>query len=256
MALSSGEKTTYCLIPGMQRYNATVQSVDADTISLLLSSDSPAVFARGQYVMIADSTEDIDYYSEILSREGNDLRLKRVWTGKRGYFRVDDVFQVIYRKLAVDAPRSESRIYAGYGEEISDLNTAEQTVSPLLWKMLSDINAKLGLLLEKLSIENEGLTKAERIAVNISASGLRFAVGPEIEMGDLLEVKMLLPTSPVVGIVANTKVVRAEKQSAGVIDASLQFIDLTEEVRDVIIQYALRRQRDIVRHYREQDQYT
>jgi c-di-GMP-binding flagellar brake protein YcgR len=254
MALRSGEKITYCLIPGMQRYYANVQTIDTDTIVLLLSEDSPATLTRGQYVMIPDTNEDVDYYNEIVNREGNALRLKRVWTGKRGYFRVDDVFPVIYRKVTSDAAWSESRIYPGYGEEISDLDTADETVSPRLWKMLSDINAKLGLILERLNIESEGLTKAERIAVNISASGIRFAVKDDIEMGDLIEVKMLLPTNPAVGIVAIGKVVRVEKSVSGAAIVSMHFIDLTEEVRDTIIQYTLKRQRDIVRRYREQDQ--
>jgi c-di-GMP-binding flagellar brake protein YcgR len=254
MALNVGEKIMYCLIPGMQRYYATVQTIDTDTVVLQLFADSPAALCRGQYVMIADTNEDVDYYNEIVSREENTLRLKRIWTGKRGYFRVDDVFPVLWRKVISDAPWFESRIYAGYGEEIPSLDAADEEVSPRLWRMLSDINAKLGLILERLNIESEGLTKAERIAVNISASGMRFAVQQDIERGDLIEVKMLLPTNPAVGIVAHGKVVRVEKPVSGVTVVCLHFIDLTEEVRDAIIQYTMKRQRGIVRRYREQDE--
>lgn len=256
MALSSGEKITFCLIPGMQRYYATVQSIDTDTVALQLFADSPNALCRGQYVMITDAGEDVDYYNEIVSREGSVLRLKRIWTGKRGYFRVDDVFPVLCRKVTPDAPWSEARIYAGYGEEHSALDTADEAVSPRLWKMLTDINAKLGLVLERLNIESEGLTKAERIAVNISASGIRLGVKQILEMGDLAEVKMLLPANPAVGIVAHGKVVRVERSASGVMVVSLHFIDLTEEVRDAIIQYTMKRQRDIVRHHRDEDRCT
>lgn len=254
MALSTGEKITYCMIPGMQRFSAIVQSIDTDTIVLQVQADSPATLVQGQYVMISDASDDVDYYSEIIGREGNALRLKRVWTGKRGYFRVDDTFPVIHKKVIAGEAQPESRIYAGYGQEIADLETTDDTVNPRLWRMLVDINAKLGLILERLNIEGEGLAKAERVAVNISASGIRFAVDHAVEMGDLIEVKMLLPTNPAVGIIVYGKVVRIEKREAAGPVVSLHFIDLTEEVRDAIIQYTLKRQRDIVRRYREQDQ--
>ena len=180
--------------------------------------------------------------------------MKRVWTGKRGYFRVDDTFPVIHRKINAGEALPESRIYAGSGQELSDLETTDDTVNPRLWRMLVDINAKLALILERLNIEGEGLAKAERIAVNISASGIRFPVDHAFEMGDLIEVKMLLPTNPAVGIIVYGKVVRIEKPEACGPILSLHFMDMTEEVRDVIIQYTLKRQRDVVRRYREQEQ--
>jgi hypothetical protein len=254
MALNSGEKITYCMIPSMQRFRAIVQSIDTSTIVLEVPADSPAALVQGQYVMISDPSDEVDYYNEIIGREGSALRLKRVWTGKRGYFRVDDRFPVLYKKVNAGETLLESRFYGGYGQEIAELETTDDTVNPRLWRMLVDINTKLGLILERLNIEGEGLAKAERIAVNISASGIRFAVDHAVEMGDLIEVKLLLPTNPAVGIVAYGKVVRIERpESAGTM-VSLHFMDLTEEVRDAIIQYTLKRQRDIVRRYREQDQ--
>lgn len=242
------------MIPGMQRFGAIVQSIDTNTIMLQVQADSPATLVQGQYVMISDPSDEVDYYNEIVGREGNALRLKRVWTGKRGYFRVDDRFPVLHKKAMAGETHLESRIYAGHGQELSDFETTDDTVNPRLWRMLVDINAKLGLILERMNIEDEGLAKAERVAVNISASGIRFAVEDAFEMGDLIEVKMLLPTNPAVGIVVHGKVVRVERPEAAGTVVSLHFIDLTEEVRDVIIQYTLKRQRDIVRRYREQDQ--
>jgi hypothetical protein len=253
MALSSGEKISYCMIPGMQRFGAIVQSIDTATIVLQVQEDSPTTLTPGQYVMISDASEEVDYYNEVISREGDALRLKRVWTGKRGYFRVDDRFPIIYKKISASEALLESRIYAGYGQELTDLETTEDTVNPRIWRMLVDINAKLGLILERLNIEGEGLATAERIAVNISASGIRFSVKETIEIGSLVEVKMLLPTNPPVGIVVYGKVVRTETPEAAGPVLSLHFVDLTEEVRDSIIQYTLKRQRDIVRRYREQD---
>lgn len=252
MGLQAGDKITYCIIPRMQRYDATVLSIDKESIVLQLGADSPATFASSQYIMIPGS-EEIDYYNEVVGREGGVLRLKRMWTGKRGYFRVDDVFPVIYRKVDPNAYRQESRIYSGYGENLPDMEPPDETVSPRLWSMLVDINTKLGLVLERLHLESEGLTKAESIPVNISASGIRFDTAGQYRSGDVVEVKLLLPTNPAVGILAHGSVVRVTPTSATTNELCLHFIDLVDEVRDIIIQYTLKRQRDIVRRYREQE---
>jgi len=254
MGLKSGEQITYCLIPGMQRYTATIQSIDNAGIALQLFADSPAALPLGQYVMITEMGDDVDYYCEVAGREGATLRLKRVWTGKRGYFRVDDVFPVMYRSVAAGQARADSRIYSGFGADVADLELTDETISPRLWKMLADINTKLGLILEHLHLENEGLNKAESMPVNISASGLRFSMPRKTALGDVIEVKMLLPTNPAVGILCHGKVVRVDDAGKGAYATSLHFIDLIDDVRDVIIQYTLKRQREIVRRHREQDQ--
>ena len=254
MSLNAGDKIIYCLVPGMKRYHADVLSIDHAGITLRVQADSPDTLPQGQYVMISEPIEDIDYYCEVIAKEGPTLRLRRVWTGKRGYFRVDDVFPVLYTKVPPGAPGPVSRIYSGYSDEGIDLTALDEQVSPRLWKMLVDINSKLGLILERLHLESEGLTRAESIAVNISASGIRFASIEKFALNDVLEVKMLLPTNPALGLLAHGKVVRVDEAKNGAHETSLHFLDLVDDVRDVIIQYTLKRQREVVRRHREQHQ--
>jgi len=254
MSLNTGDRIIYCLVPGMKRYHAVVLSIDHASIMLQVLDDSPSVLPRGQYVMISEPVDDVDYYCEVVAREGMTLNLKRVWTGKRGYFRVDDIFPVLYRKVPPGAPGPISRIYSGYGDDAIDLTVQDEQVSPRLWKMLVDINSKLGLILERLNLESEGLTRAESIAVNISASGIRFPSSEKFSLNDVLEVKMLLPTNPALGLLAHGKVVRVDDVKNGAHETSLHFLDLVDDVRDVIIQYTLKRQREVVRRHREQHQ--
>lgn len=251
MGLHAGDQITYCLTPGMRRYRATILSIDNTGIVLQLRNDSPTDFSPGQYLMITETGEDIDYYSEVTGREGMALRLKRMWMGKRGFFRVDDVFPVTYRSVSGDAPMLESKIFSGYAAEIT---AADESVNPPLWKLLNDMNAKLGMILERLHLESAGLTKAESIPVNISASGMRFTLDHKRKPEDVAEIKMLLPTYPPVGILTHGKVVRVEELDDGRYETSFHFIDLGDDVRDVIIQYTLKRQREIVRRYRERGQ--
>ena len=254
MSLNAGDQITYCLVPGMQRFSATILSIDNDSIILRLNADSPSTLPPSQYTIISDADDDVDYHSEVVDKDGSTLRLKRMWTGKRGFFRVDDVFPVAYRKVSDGDHLLESRVYTIYGEESAGLGVPDETVSPRLWNLLVDMNTKLGMILEQLHLDSEGLTKADRITVNISASGIRFKSNVKFDAGDMVEVKMLLPTNPAAGILAYGRAVRVAEIVNGTYETSLHFVSLGDEVRDTIIHYTLKRQRDVVRRFREQDQ--
>lgn len=144
MSLNPGDQISYRLMPEMFRYIATVLSGDENELSLSLQSDAPAVISRGQYVMITEADTEVEHYSEVTALDGKSLRLRRMWTGKRGYFRVDDVFPVIHRKLAAGELRQESRIFSGYGTAVDELEVPDESINPRLWKMFVDMNAKLG----------------------------------------------------------------------------------------------------------------
>ena len=62
-----------------------------------------------------------------------------------------------------------------------------------------------------------------------------------------MEIKMSLPVSPPIGIVAYGEVVRAALQADGGCEVALQFINMDDEVRDEIIHYTFRRQRELCR---------
>jgi c-di-GMP-binding flagellar brake protein YcgR len=63
---------------------------------------------------------------------------------------------------------------------------------------------------------------------------------------------MLLPANPPVGILTHGKVVKMQETGNGEYDVGLSFVDIDEEVRDAIIQYTLKRQREIIRKQRQQ----
>lgn len=250
MSLNPGDQICYRLMPEIFRYTAGVQSDDEHVLVLRLADDAPETLAAGNYVMITEPETDIEHYTEVVSRNGAALELKRLWTGKRGYFRVDDVFPVLCRK-ATGSPLPESRLFTGFGGEFTEMETPDETVSPRLWKMLTDMNAKLNQVLERLNLEREGIAGARSVPVNISASGVRLALPDRPGLGDVMELKMLLPVYPPVGVFAHGAVVRVEEADQGMYRCSLHFLDLSDEVRDAIIQYTLKRQRDMMRKQRD-----
>jgi len=251
MSLNPGDLISYRLMPELNRYNATILSRDENTFVLRLDEDSSVAIECGRDMMITEHDSEVEHYGEVTSLDGRTLQLRRLWTGKRGFFRVDDVFPVIHRKVDGKNSRLVSRIFSGYGIELAEMEVPDETVSPRLWKMLVDMNAKLHMILERLNLESEGLSRAECVPVNISASGIRLALPNEIVLGDVLELKMLLPVYPPVGVLVHGTVVRVEKLGDDTFRTSLSFVDLGDEVRDVIIQYTLRRQRELIRRERE-----
>jgi hypothetical protein len=254
MGLNPGDQICYRIMPEITRYRATILSCDGNDLVLRLAADSPALISRSQYIMISEPDTDVEHYSEVTASDGQTLQLRRMWTGKRGYFRVDDVFPVIHRKVSGDDVPLESRIFSGFGLSFDELEVPDESIHPQLWKMLVDMNAKLGMILEHLNLEGEGITRAESIPVNISASGIRFTLAYRVEIGDILQLKMLLPVNPPVGVLLHGAVVRVEELDNGNFGTSLRFVDLVDEVRDIIIQYALKRQREILRRQRRWDQ--
>lgn len=252
MGIETGDRVLFRLASDTVLHYATIVSKDDAFVELKPEYNASADILPGQYLMISDPDTDIEYYGEVLACEGAILRLKRMWMGKRGYFRIDDIFPVIWR-VTEERLLRESMIFSGYCVDPVDQEVPDETVSPRIWKMLVNINAKLDLALKQLSLESEGLVRSESIPVNISASGIRFTLDRTLAVGDVLELKMLLPAYPPVGVFANGRVVRAEKLETGGYEVSLHFINMNEEVREVIIQYTLKRQRQLIGRERRRE---
>ena len=247
MGLKSGDNVYFRLMPGMDIHQGTIISFDETVLVLEPHGQLPEGLTKGRYLIIPDADSDCDYYTEILEKKDNTVHLKRLWTGKREFFRVDDVFPVVAKRISDGPATRKSRIIAGIGGESSVHDTPDGSVSPRVWNLLVDINAKMGMVLEKLYLESEGLTHSQSTQVNISASGIRLTLHDKIEVGDIMEVKMSLPLSPPVGIVAYGEVVRAADLGHGNCEVALQFINMDDDVRNEVIQYTFKRQREINR---------
>ncbi|NOY65270.1 MAG: PilZ domain-containing protein, partial [Nitrospirae bacterium] len=138
----------------------------------------------------------------------------------------------------------------GYGLPL-DIDTKEDTIMA----MLQEINQKLDYLINHLIIKQEGIPVDECQEVNLSASGMRIEIEEEVDIGDIVEVKMVLPSFPPVAIQTFGEVVRVhkiERDGKVLYEVGLKFAEMTEEVREEIIQYTLKRQREIIRIKREQ----
>ena len=255
MDLEPGTNIAYRLLPDMNRRDGVVVAWNDKEIRIRIAGDDAVTPAPDRYVLVSEIDTETDYYGLMIAREGDVIVLKRMWTGKRGYFRVNDVFPVICTRVDGSIAGRGARFFPGFGMDMTPgIDMPDETVSPRLWKLLVDINSKLGLILEHLHLETQGLTTARPLPVNISASGIRLVMNGPVTPGDMVEIKMLLPVSPPAGIIAYGVAVRVEAKENDAHEVALHFTDLAQEIQDTIVQYTLNRQREIIRKLRQWEQ--
>jgi len=246
--LNVGEQIFFRIAKDEARYSATIVSANDASIVIRANDAVPHKAVKGDQLII--SAPDSDFYTELLNSDDTMFSVKRLWSDRRGFFRIDDVFPVDCKKVKNPGAAKRPRLVAGFGSEIGTLALPEDAIHPGLWNMLVDINTKLGMILERLDLHREGFAQIENRRVNLSATGLKVITPEKAEVGDNIEIKMLLPTYPPVGILVFGRVVRVDKAENDEYELALHFDEMDEDIREEIIQYTLQRQREFIRSQR------
>lgn len=246
MDIKKGDTISFRLSDGNEDHFAKVANYEYDLITLSLDKKQHFAIKKGDSILIR--YKDMDFRAEVESCSSETVKASILWSDIREYFRVDDFVQIIAKKVEDTGICTRSRIFSGCKINISDELTPDESINPVLWKMLVDIHSKLGLILERLNPDSESLLKAERRLVNISAAGICFIMDEKVEKGDVVEVKMFLPDAhQYVGIATYGSVVRASEVGCKQYKVALSFKDIEDEIKEEIIQYTLRRQREILK---------
>jgi c-di-GMP-binding flagellar brake protein YcgR len=248
MQLNTGEKVFYKTMPEVLRHEATVISAEGQTI--VLDAGKEHGISAGQQIVL--SSNGNQYFAEVVDRDRSTVTLRQTWVNSRSYFRVEDVVPLLARKVEAGERLCVSRSFPYNDLVLPGPAAAPGTdVNPQVWHMLANIHTMLGMILERLDLESEGLLRAEKKQVNMSATGMRFRTRERFEAGDILEVKMLLPARPPLGVIVYGDVIRADDAGNGEIEVALHFSEMSDELRNEIVQYSLMRQREIIRKSRE-----
>jgi hypothetical protein len=190
---------------------------------------------------------------------------------KRSYFRVDDVISVVANPVAPGSEMSEEYLQSvssskafslmdsgssgssgpTHDEMEDNLNRSPDNAK--LYSMITEIKTKLDFIINHIMLDKEGLTKAEKKLVNISASGLRFIIDYPASVNDVIEMKLLLPTFPPVAVFAYGKVIRVKSVGGNQFEVSLEYLNMADSVRNEIVQYTLAHQRETIRKIKESE---
>jgi hypothetical protein len=194
--------------------------------------------------------------------EGKTLRNER-----REFFRIDDSIQVSYRLISSDElPESIEE----HLQEIDRLtvmtrlqNISQHLSAPLhrieqrdpdVADYLKALDEKINLLGQSFLAEETELLDRPSSAVNLSAGGIAMDVSEKLEVGDLVEIKLLLLPS-YIGIVAFGEVVDIEQTIGGDMaypyHIRINFNLIRSSDQDALIRHITRRQGEMLRQRRE-----
>ena len=280
MTFNEGDKVLWRTLYGREFYEAEVQLVQDSEIRLSLTEAPEGLMEANMDVVIRIGIED--YFTQVLKVLPGVMVLRPLWCERRRYFRVDDTFPVVSRKITGETVPHKPKLFSGRGIEapspkVTESDTEEDTK---IWRKLSSISTKLGLVLyalevgdeespsselghgfvrqldevdaalgdivRHLNMGSEDLSRADSSIVNISATGMRFTTTRSYSSGDTIEIRMLLPLSPPIGVLVVGSVIRG-REAGQAYEISLDFGEMSTEVRDTIIQYTLERQREVIR---------
>lgn len=164
---------------------------------------------------------------------------------RREFFRLSDVFPVTFKKCP-PGWRMHVRSRCLFGLSIPSLDEAKwkDKLEMDIWRVLVDLDRKLNFILEKILVEKEGIDEHAARSVTLSEAGLGVILDTAFEVGDLLEIKMLLPSSPTVGILTYGEVKWVREQKDHSYETGVSFLGDDATVTDAVRRYILRRQRE------------
>lgn len=120
-------------------------------------------------------------------------------------------------------------------------------------KQLSDwmnmLNTKLDTIINLLTFQRDGFCSLPFSRVNISGGGMSFSSRENYKTGDILEFKIMLPMLPPVALYIYGEVVTVEKQIENY-HVAVKFIAMDDEIRDEIVKFVFKTQREILREKR------
>lgn len=159
----------------------------------------------------------------------------------REHVRADDCVPVYYAALDGGSEIKPAQGWETLFEEIEP-GPEENTK---LYELLFDMNNKLNILLDYISTRHDfRIPQAKN--VNISGGGLQFCCFDKFKAGDLVAMKIFLPTYAHT-VSVKCEVVRVVPRAEGGYDVAVKYVGMDEATRDKIIRYVFARQRKMLR---------
>ncbi len=148
-----------------------------------------------------------------------------------------------------ERPDLRSRTSAEILEQFPNLPEIEDSS---LSECLRIINAKLDSILNMLTFQGSTQMVMKSEHVNISGSGLGFSTDEPYDMGDVLELKLMLPNVADAVFYVYGDVVKVDPQPENKRHVSVRFTVIDEDIRDVIVKFVFHKQREVLRKKRRQ----
>ncbi|HSW63580.1 MAG TPA: PilZ domain-containing protein [Dissulfurispiraceae bacterium] len=163
----------------------------------------------------------------------------------REFSRIDAELPMAIRRVPVD---EEGAVHSRLASPLLALDEPLplEVRDPALAEWLRFLNKKMDAVIRMLAESEDTSSGLPVRAVNISAGGLCFQPHESLSVGDMLEMKVRLPLNPPITLFLYGIVVETEADSVCV-----QYVDIKDEIRDIIVRFVFQQQREILRSQRK-----
>ncbi len=252
-----------------KRVSGKITQLEEEEDFFIFAPDSGLEVVQGGILKITDGTDSV--LAKVVEHTDAGYRLCMECYLSPGHERRQDVriYDKVYHHAALICHASEKtrmlpgalqRIRANkliidsflrgrYGYPGTD-ESVYQKESPLnqnLW----EINRKLDLLIHMfLAEEFRSLMNSAPSDVNISASGIRFISEEAYELGDLVEIHLILPMVPLLFVRLAGEVIRQKTLTSYQTNryaVAVRFHEVDHDTKEDVIRYLFRRQREVLR---------
>lgn len=168
--------------------------------------------------------------------------------GLREFSRVDAVIPLAVSLVPVEE-RDKVKSHVSGQIDMVEFQTLPEVEDKVLNDWLKMLNAKLDAVINMLTFQREGFSSLPFARVNISGGGLSFTSKQWYNREDVLELKMLVPLMPPVALYLYSEVVKSEKLD-NAYSIAVKFLQMDEQIQDLIVRFVFKRQRDFLREKR------
>jgi hypothetical protein len=186
---------------------------------------------------------------------------------RRRYFRIDDEINLFYKKVDEKVLSETSYISESILSNCSlatALKMASQETALLMYRIeknhpdiadyLKMLETKIDLLSQAITINTVEFQESSTRNANISAAGIAFDSEESLEVGQYLEIKMLLVNCMAVivvyGIVVYSKP-NEDRDKHFPFTVGVDYINMKEQDRELLIRHVVKRQLQQIRGQRE-----
>ncbi len=226
-----------------------VTKISGDTIVINLEiTDKNMTLPVGADIFVS---KEAILFSAVDTKDFPEMRIKKVKS--RSDVRVDDILKIDYKKISRDnyekRQNAQEAFFADIFGNLYNTPEIDEVNNTLLYELLYQTNLKLDRILDILEGENGGKYRStDYECVNISGSGMRFNTEQEFEVEDIVALRVYLPlvSQTHLNLLGKVRSVK-ETDTVGKYNISVTFIDIAEDVREKIIKYTFKKQRELLR---------
>jgi hypothetical protein len=166
----------------------------------------------------------------------------------REFSRVDAVIPLDVRLVPPEEQQNIKSLFVGE-TTLPEYQVPPEVEDIVLSEWLKMLNSKLDAILASIASRDEGVPIISQKKVNISGGGLSFDTKEKFNAGDVLEMKIMLPISPGSILYAYGEVVDV-RIAGNYYHTAVKYISIDDEIRDEIVKFVFKTQRDILRKKR------